>query len=187
MSSTLLPEIIRIHLHSSKINPMFSRKDCSHYFTSCVYPILTLMGAATFNSSRAVRSRRVPSVGGYDEDSAGRHRTTILLIGCCSGAVFGAIHCLGWNDAFQGRTEQLLWRVASLEIVLTPVAILMLSYFLWADDSEGEVVASVGLVVGALIYMVARITLIVLLLMSLRTLPPGVYDTVAWTKFIPHL
>jgi hypothetical protein len=101
--------------------------------------------------------------------------------------VFGAIHCLGWNDTFQGRTEQLLWRVASLEIVLTPVAILMLSYFLWADDSEGEVVASVGLVVGAVIYMVARVTLIVLLLMSLRSLPPGVYDTVAWTKFIPHL
>jgi hypothetical protein len=125
MSSALLPEIVLIHLHPSKVNPMFSRKDCSHYFTSWVYPILTLMGAATFNSSRAVRSRRVPSVGGYDEDSAGRHRTTILLIGCCSGAVFGAIHCLGWNDTFQGRTEQLLWRVASLEIVLTPVAILM--------------------------------------------------------------
>jgi hypothetical protein len=64
----------------------------------------------------------------------------------------------------------------------------MLSYFLWGDDSGDEVVASVGLVVGALIYhMVARITLIVLLLMSLRSLPPGVCDTVAWAKFIPHL
>lgn len=75
------------------------------------------MGAATFNSSRAVRPCRVPSVGGYDEDGAGRHRTTLLLIGCCSGAVVGAIHCPGWNDVFQGRTEQLPWRVASLEIV----------------------------------------------------------------------
>ncbi|KAG1741706.1 hypothetical protein EDB19DRAFT_1850904, partial [Suillus lakei] len=164
-----------------KINSMFSRQDCSHYFTSCVYPILTLMGAATFNSPRAVRSRRVPSVGGYDEDGAGRHRTTTLLIGCCSGVVFGAIHCLGWNDVFQGNTEQLLWRVASLEIVLTPVGIMMLSYFIWGNDSDGEVSASVFLVIGALIYIVARVTLIVLLLMSLRSLPPGVYDTVAWT------
>ncbi|KAG1809562.1 uncharacterized protein BJ212DRAFT_1378245, partial [Suillus subaureus] len=135
---------------------MFSREDYSHYFISCVYPILTLMGAATFNSPRAVRSRRVPSVGGYDEDGAGRHQTIMLAIGCCSGAVFGAIHCLGWNGVFQGRTEQLLWRVASLEIVLTPVAILMLSYFIWGGDSDGEVVAPVGLVVGALIYIVAR-------------------------------
>ncbi|KAG1838369.1 hypothetical protein DFJ58DRAFT_126282 [Suillus subalutaceus] len=120
-----------------KVNPMFSRENCSHYFISCVYPIFTLMGAATFNSPRAVHSHRVPSVGGYDEDGAGRHRTIILAIGCCSGAVFGAIHCLGWNDVFQGRTEQLLWRVASLEIVLTPVGIMMLSYFIWGNDSDG--------------------------------------------------
>jgi hypothetical protein len=25
------------------------------------------------------------------------------------------------------------------------------------------------------------------MLLSFRSMPPGVYDTVAWTKFIPHI
>ncbi|KAG2114963.1 hypothetical protein BD769DRAFT_1488350 [Suillus cothurnatus] len=38
-----------------------------------------------------------------------------------------------------------------------------------------------------LIYILARISIIVLTLLSLRSLPPGAYDTVAWTKFITHV
>ncbi|KAG2343519.1 hypothetical protein BDR05DRAFT_301548 [Suillus weaverae] len=36
-------------------------------------------------------------------------------------------------------------------------------------------------------YIPARLTIIVLMMLSLRSLPPGAYDTVAWTKFIPHV
>ncbi|KAG2034686.1 hypothetical protein BDR03DRAFT_1093575 [Suillus americanus] len=35
-------------------------------------------------------------------------------------------------------------------------------------------------------YVSARMTIIVLMFLSLRSLPPGAYDTVLWTQFIPH-
>ncbi|KAG1814710.1 uncharacterized protein BJ212DRAFT_348473 [Suillus subaureus] len=37
------------------------------------------------------------------------------------------------------------------------------------------------------LYIPARISIIVLMFLSLRSLPPGTYDTVAWTEFIPHV
>ncbi|KAG1781125.1 hypothetical protein EV702DRAFT_922685, partial [Suillus placidus] len=95
-----------------------------------------------------------------------------------SGAVFGGIHCLGWNGLFQGRA---IWRVASLAIVSVPVSILLLvCYSAWLNGSNdtGDAVAGFAILVSSLIYIAARVTLIVLMLMSLRSLPPGVYDTV---------
>lgn len=36
-------------------------------------------------------------------------------------------------------------------------------------------------------YLLVRITIIVLMMMSFRSLPPGTYDTVAWSQYIPHV
>lgn len=44
----------------------------------------------------------------------------------------------------------------------------------------------IAAVITFIIYIVARVLLIVLILLSLLSLPPGVYDTVTWTKFVPH-
>ncbi|KAG2070609.1 hypothetical protein BDR04DRAFT_936713, partial [Suillus decipiens] len=101
------------------------------------------------------------------------------------GAVFGGIHCWAWNDLFHDHVQQILWRAASLAIVSASVSIFLLtSYTLWRKD-DVTAIASLAAVASAFIYIVARITLLVLMLMSFRSLPPGIYDTVAWTKFIP--
>ncbi|KAG1794773.1 uncharacterized protein HD556DRAFT_1269671 [Suillus plorans] len=162
----------------------------SDILSTCIYPWLSLIGGGPFISFRAVHSRRVPSAGGYNHDSLERHIIIILLVGCFSGTVFGGLHCLCWNALFQGHTEQIVWRAASLVIVFVPVSIVLLSisYDRWLDpvkDPYGITRFCALLLMGA--YIVARVTLIVLILMSFRSLPPGVYDTVAWTKFIPHL
>jgi hypothetical protein len=39
----------------------------------------------------------------------------------------------------------------------------------------------------AVIYIVARISLLVLAVTSLRLMPGSVYETVDWTNYIPHL
>ncbi|KAG1730955.1 uncharacterized protein EDB91DRAFT_1155747 [Suillus paluster] len=44
-----------------------------------------------------------------------------------------------------------------------------------------------SVVIISLMYIPARVTLVVLMMLSLRSLPPGAYDTIAWTKFVPHL
>ncbi|KAG2113221.1 hypothetical protein DEU56DRAFT_985197 [Suillus clintonianus] len=173
-----------------KTDSMFTCENCLDYCSSYLYPVFSLMGAAMTTSPRAVRERRVPSLGGYDgNDDHDRNHIITLFIGCFSGMVFGGIHCLGWNNLFQGHTEQILWRAASLVILSAPVSILLsFSYAIWGEFSDvGTAIAIAAVRASLFIYIVARITLVVLLLMSLRSLPPGVYDTVAWTKLVPHL
>ncbi|KAG1717708.1 hypothetical protein EDB19DRAFT_1889306, partial [Suillus lakei] len=153
-----------------------------------IYPFLSLMGVQADISPRAARSRRVPSLGGYGE----YHGKIVLLIGCFSGMVFGAIHCLGWNYLFQRHAEHMLWRAASLGIACAPVLLLLdVGSILWVGTSHTSnhhgVITFLSAVVASFIYIVARVTLIVLMILSLRSLPLGVYDTVAWTRFIPHL
>ncbi|KAG2367614.1 hypothetical protein BDR07DRAFT_254209 [Suillus spraguei] len=189
----------------NQVNAIFSNRDSVNLLLTYIYPIPSLMGIGIFNSPRTVHSRRVPSAGGYDRENARRHRVIILLIGSLSGAVFGSIHCLGWNVLFQGHTEQILWRAASLAIVSSPLCIFLLNTYairldhfwldrFWLDRSWlncwsniVEAIAFLAILASFFTYAVARITVIVLVLMSFRSLPPGVYDAVSWTKFIPHL
>ncbi|KAG1794786.1 uncharacterized protein HD556DRAFT_1236346 [Suillus plorans] len=164
-----------------------------------IYPFVCLMGIAVDPSPRAARSRRVPSLGGYDRgfvfkfDHNGgpltRYRVgkIVLLIGCFSGMVFGGIHCLGWNH-FSTAMQSTLWRTTSLLVICAPVVISLdtLSFM----HRRRPLMMIFGFLPGhiaALIYITARITLIVLIILSLQSLPTGVYDTVAWTRFIPHL
>ncbi|KAG2111835.1 hypothetical protein DEU56DRAFT_896527 [Suillus clintonianus] len=150
-----------------------------------VYPFGSLIGVNVSMFDPAPRSHQVVSLGGYGK----YHDMIVLLIGCFSGMVFGGIHCLGWNYLFQRHAEHILWRTASLGIVCAPVPLfLAIRYAMWMGNMGDFGMASeiLVLLISPFIYIVARITLIVLMMLSLRSLPLGVYDTVAWTTFIPH-
>ncbi|KAG2369102.1 hypothetical protein BDR07DRAFT_1604982 [Suillus spraguei] len=134
------------------------------------------------------------------------------IVGSVSGMVFGAIHCLGWNFVFPRHTEQILWRVASIGMacsLMIPfvgvVTFLLSEYLEWIRDKVShhlewiwdkvpfrlqEIIKYFVVTFGGLcasLYLFSRVTIIVLMFLSLRSLPPGAYDTVVWTKFIPHL
>jgi hypothetical protein len=103
--------------------------------------------------------------------------------------LFGGIHCLGWNFLFPGHIEQLLWRVASIWIAYLFGAIMWcyLAERLWKSFTRrGPASPNRVATLIVISYISARLTIIVLMVLSLRSLPPGVYDTVAWTQFIPH-
>lgn len=159
------------------------------------YPFVCLMGIVARPSPRAARHRRAPSLGGYkayEFDHIGglltRYRVgkIILLIGCFSGMMFGGIHCLGWNYFFTA-TQSTLWRASSLLVICAPVVILFDALSLMHRRRPLTTIFGLPGQIAALIYITARITLIVLIILSLQSLPTGVYDTVAWTAFIPHL
>jgi hypothetical protein len=167
------------------IRPHFSKEDSRfvagsrwHYLNR-FFENLTSM--KPFISPGAVHSRRVPSFGGY----AVTHDHTVLYIGCISGMIFGAIHCTGWNVLFQGY---IIWHAASIAILCSPVCILLTCLYVTSKYELNTLAKGFIIIISPviLVYAVARIGLIVLMLLSLRSLPPGAYDTVAWTKFIPH-
>ena len=109
----------------------------------------------------------------------------VLGVGVC----FGAIHCISWDFSFPTHTELLMWRVSCVAITAVPVYITS-GFFLsaWlADRHFGDSVLYFFPISGGILYILARAITLVLAFTSLRDLPPGAYETVHWTTFIPHV
>jgi hypothetical protein len=101
--------------------------------------------------------------------------------------LFGAIHCIAWSFEFESRTEKWLWRISSLTITCIP-AVLFVGFRFDARIQEG--LRNLGFPFALLCgihYVFARILLLVLPFVSLRSLTPEAYQTVRWTTFIPHI
>ncbi|KAG2120181.1 hypothetical protein BD769DRAFT_1609219 [Suillus cothurnatus] len=131
----------------------------------------------------------------------------IIIIGCISGMAFGVIHCLGWNFLFATHAEKIFWRVASIGMPFS-FSFSLIFYFLfdlymisefirrWLGLTHPPSMSPTSIyrisrtpmsVAIVYYYIPARVSMIVLMFLSLRSLPPGAYDTVTWTKFIPHV
>jgi hypothetical protein len=154
-----------------------------------ILPLSKILGGPNV-SLGVVHSRRVPSLRGFTYI----HESIMIFIGSFSAMVFGGIHCMGWNFLFQSHTEQLLWRNACLAVLSSSVSLSISSGFgilqdKWESLRSNHMIAftTTIILISGFAYIAARLILIVLMLLTFRSLPSGVYDTVAWTKFIPHL
>ncbi|KAJ7862496.1 hypothetical protein B0H14DRAFT_2575385 [Mycena olivaceomarginata] len=95
-------------------------------------------------------------------------------IECLVGTVFGAIHCAAWNADFPSTDEMWLWRSCSLTVAAVPVIFMSaMMAVVDVDSTTGKIVLSVVLFILPLIYIIARLFLIILPLIALRSLPPG--------------
>ena len=108
----------------------------------------------------------------------------VLGVGVC----FGAIHCISWDFSFPTHTELLMWQILCVAITAVPIYI-PLGFFLggWLDNRELGRTAIILILPAALLIILARAITLVLAFTSLRDLPPGAYETVHWTTFIPHV
>jgi hypothetical protein len=122
--------------------------------------------------------------------------------------VYGSVHLTAWNFDFPSRVEQIMWRVAGIIIAGgipgSSMAFVIIAALIgvgdcifgedWelADKFEGWLAVAIfalGVVVlGPLIlYFGARLFVIVESFISIRRLPLGVFVTVHWANYIPHL
>lgn len=108
--------------------------------------------------------------------------------------LFGAIHCFAWPFQFPSETEQFLWRIASLVTITAPTVWATVYTLSLVDDLKREFGKRIGQrtmdslsAIAVPIYLIARTILIGLAFLSLRTLPCATYETVYWTRFIPHI
>ncbi|KAK7040671.1 hypothetical protein VNI00_009577 [Paramarasmius palmivorus] len=137
----------------------------------------------------------------------------ILVYGLTT--LFGAIHCIPWNFQFPTDREQLLWRVSAGGLVALPLTLLVVMCLIGVmmftldamdrhldeDSRFHETIGGIG-IVGVIglgfssfvicvalpfAYFTARVILMVLALMELRSLPSSAYQTVQWATFIPHI
>ena len=112
----------------------------------------------------------------------------VLGVGVC----FGAIHCISWGFSFPTHAELLMWRILCVAITAVPIYI-TLGYFCAARlekmnlDKFVMPVALISILPAVVLYILARAITLVLAFTSLRGLPPGAYETIHWTTFIPHV
>ena len=81
-----------------------------------------------------------------------------------------------------------MWRVSCIAITAVPIYIpLGILLGLPLSDMTSDVVFDFIPISGGIPYILARAITLVLAFTSLRDLPPGAYETVHWTTFIPHV
>ena len=120
-----------------------------------------------------------------DEDVIIAH---LIMLGV--GVCFGAIHCIAWHFSFPTHTELLIWRISSVAITALPLYIpLMIGFgmLLGVSIDTENLYATVVYLSAGLLYILARAVTLILAFTSLRDLPPGAYESVHWTTFIPHV
>ncbi|KAF8059243.1 hypothetical protein FPV67DRAFT_1634143 [Lyophyllum atratum] len=127
--------------------------------------------------------------------------TSGVMFGACSiiGMIFGAIHCVGWHFVFSTHTELIVWRVCSVTITSIPAVLFIYSVASYISkttlhNSAGHTVSGIVVnmmefisIVSVPIYMLTRISLLLVAFLTLRNLPDGAYAAVNWTSRLPHI
>ena len=120
----------------------------------------------------------------------------ILVIGLylLCPAVFGAIHVASWNIKLLSNVEQWLWRASALYCVAIGMIVTLITGFSqslnrqsWISISTYYILMTFALGVIPLVYVIARLFMIVEVFLSLRALPASAYESVRWSSFIPHI
>ncbi|MCJ1375548.1 hypothetical protein MMC20_006785 [Loxospora ochrophaea] len=127
------------------------------------------------------------------------------------GAAFGAIHCLAWNITFPSRIERILWRACGVFCTALPLyymsttspVILRLAKPISAltrinlervkdaleqlEHANAKSKLYPVVLFLTVLFMLGRLFLIVEAFISLRSLSEGVYQSVNWPKYLPHV
>ena len=128
------------------------------------------------------REDRVPRFwANTTEDEVAIADAIMLGVGVC----FGAIHCIAWDFSFPTPTQLLMWRISSVSITAMPIYIPL--GFILAAFVHSMNLGVIFIFPAGMLYILARAVTLVLAFMSLRDLPPGAYETIHWTTFIPHI
>ncbi|KAM5341708.1 hypothetical protein ACJ41O_014739 [Fusarium nematophilum] len=121
----------------------------------------------------------------------------LLILLLVLPGIYGGIHLLAVNSPFPSKLEQLLWKIASFDIIATMPVFFMLTavgsgisrrffeYESIAEDSWATFYKLPGHIMF-IAYGLSRAFLVVESFISLRAVPIGTYWTPSWLQTIPH-
>ncbi|KIK64250.1 hypothetical protein GYMLUDRAFT_161867 [Collybiopsis luxurians FD-317 M1] len=100
------------------------------------------------------------------------------------GTLFGSIHCAAWAFHFPSKLEGDLWRAMSLCITAAPLA--MIVGIIPAFIGRYRYLTRINPLLFV-VYILARLTILVMAFVLLRDLPEGAFQEIQWTTYIPHV
>ena len=126
-----------------------------------------------------------------------------LAMSAIMAMIFSAVHWVAWNSPFPTFVERMLWSCSAIITFTVPIifaAVWAVSYNLVKVVKRRRSVLMwpkfvVDLLIFfhrhllpflSLLYVLARLFLLVLPFVFLRNLPPTSYCTISWTRFLPH-
>lgn len=102
--------------------------------------------------------------------------------------IYGAIHLASWNVTLPSDVELWMWRASALYCTavgpLLGVAVAIEDVSTYNQKFFGVLLA---VFLGFYPYILVRSFMVVEIFVSLRALPYGVYESVQWSSFIPHI
>ena len=159
--------------------------------------ILEQLGSTLSDGGRHIRNQfiRAPGIFGegeelklFDRRWCNTHRAVLLVFATCSGAFYGGMHAFKWDDHFPSEIERILWEVSTCVGAAGVVPLAILAVILWTKPSRWvSLVCWALFVVSGLVFLAARIFLIVESFICVRDLPVRAYETVQWAETIPHI
>lgn len=142
-------------------------------------PLLELMGWLDVPTSRKLR---VPTFDGSIKLNHSE-QVVLLLCGLFMATIFGGIHCLAWSSAFPTYQEQALWRISAVASICAPWLGFLVGWLFVIVNCESMVLALLGSMVRvscAMLYITGRAILLILMVATLRSLPPDTYEEAPW-------
>lgn len=140
----------------------------------------------------------------WSDRTSANHYHQALCVSALMAMVFGALHCLAWEFSFPSNVEKIFWNTSSTIATIVPLicgvqfaARWSLVILLGRQGPESRFIPLLVrvsvvfyhyvLLFLALVYVAARMVLLVLPFVLLRHLSPDVYCTISWTAFLPHI
>jgi len=157
-----------------------------------VFPLkrcVIAVGDMLYCNTLGDQTLRVPTF--YSPPNESSDLMALRMVPTYTLAVFGAIHVFAMFLHFVTEQEQTAWIISAF-IVMIMSCIIAVRELKWLASGVGSsdyhlrFFSSINLA-SICIYGIARITLLVLSLMELRSLPHDAYDQVNWVSFLPHI
>lgn len=146
--------------------------------------------------SRGLFKRRKSSAGSHISNlgsQSGDEDNGEILALLCGLMIFGGIHIAAWKFDFPSHAEQILWKASSLWCTLGSIVLILLILLLefeFISDKVTErllsVMAKTFTAIYIVLYILARLYLLVEIFRTLCFLPPSAYYS-TWAANILHV
>ena len=141
------------------------------------------------------KTLRVPTFYSPRDDDDDNH-SVAFIFAMCVATIFGAIHCIPWSFHFATLREQWVWRISAILLSSIPISIVPFGTLMIPLQKKKnkpiwmklcKAFLALIMTVTPLLYIFARITLLILPFAALRALTPGAYVQINWISFLPHI